>query len=539
MASAMWPQWDFHPGSGSPETIQRADLLRLLADAAGHLLTARDGDALVRGVYERIAPALDLHAYFNFMVNDRADAMYLASCSGIPEEEARAISRLEFGQAVCGTAALLRRPLAVSNVQQSDDPKVELVRGYGMRAYACNPLMAGERLLGTLSFGTRSRDRFGGDELEFFRTLAQYVAVAEERRRMVAALQREAALVDLARDAIIATGLDGSIEFLNRGAEDLYGWTAAEARGRNYAELLSTEPEVRFPEIGRALRTRSVWEAELRQRRRDGRVVGVWSRWAACRAGGEPTGFLILELDSSERRRMEERIRQAQKLEGLAVLAGGVAHDFNNLLTSILGNASLLEDMVPPDGQPMLRQVIRGAELAGHLTRQLRTYAGEGARECADIDLSLLVRNTAELLRVSVPKSIEIRLDLEPGVPSIRGDRGQLQQVLMNLVINAGEAIGEKKPGTITVRTGMETLGGDGDGMPAGVYGRVTVSDTGCGIDPETAARIFDPFFTTKAMGRGLGLSVVAGIVRASGGSIAVDSRPGEGASFRLLFPAA
>ncbi|MBZ5582590.1 MAG: GAF domain-containing protein [Acidobacteriia bacterium] len=326
-------------------------LLRLLAETAGHLLTASDGDALARGVFERIAPALELHAYFNFMVNDAGDALYLASCAGIPDEEARAISRLEFGQAVCGTVAMLRRPLVATSIQSSDDPKVQLVRGYGIRAYACNPLMAGNRLMGTLSFATRSRDRFAEDELEFFRTLAHYVAATEERRRMMAAMQQQAALLDLAQDAVIATDLDGAVQFWSRGAETLYGWGAAEARGRNYADLLATDLPRSFEGVRRALEQRPSWETELQQKRRDGLAVRVWSRWAArCGADGQQTGFLILEHDVGERSRMEAQIRQAQKLESLAVLAGGVAHDFNNLLTGIIGNAAFLEDQVGPPG---------------------------------------------------------------------------------------------------------------------------------------------------------------------------------------------
>ncbi len=519
--------------------IERGNLLlKLLAEIAGQLLTARDGDALVRGVFEKIAPPLELDAYFNFMVNDAGDALHMASCAGIPEEAASRIQRLEFGQAVCGTVAMLRRPLVATGIQSSEDPKVQLVRGYGIRAYACNPLMSGNRLLGTLSFATRSRDRFAEDELEFFRTVSHYVATTEERRRMTAALQQQAALLDLAQDAIIATGLDGSIQFWNTGAEKLYGWNAVDARGRNYTDLLATQLPRSLDGIRRALENRPSWEAELQQKRRGGQSIRVWSRWAARRgADGRQTGFLILEHDLGERRKVEDRLRQAQKLEGMAVLAGGVAHDFNNLLTGILGNASLLEYHVTPAGEPFLKQVIYGAEQAGNLTRQLMAYAGKGESAAAEIDLSALATNTAGLLRVSVPKGIEIRLDLAPETPPIWADATQIQQVLMNLVINARDAIGPNTPGTIAVRTRMETVPDDDDSLPPGRYVALTVSDTGCGMDPKTAARIFDPFFTTKNTGHGLGLSSVLGIMRACGGRITVESQPGQGAEFRLLFP--
>jgi signal transduction histidine kinase len=276
----------------------------------------------------------------------------------------------------------------------------------------------------------------------------------------------------------------------------------------------------------------------LEQQRRGGQALRVWSRWAARRGpDGRQTGFLILEHDVGERSRVEERIRGAQKLESMAVLAGGVAHDFNNLLTGILGNASLLEHEVTPAGEPFLKQVIYGAEQAGNLTRQLMAYAGKGRSVAAEIDLGALARNTVGLLRASVPKTVQIRLDLDPEPPPVFADATQIQQVLMNLVINGSEAIGPNTPGTITVGAGLETVGENDDALPPGRYAALTVSDTGCGMDRDTVARIFDPFFTTKATGHGLGLSAVLGILRACGGRINVESQPGQGSVFRLSFP--
>jgi len=180
---------------------RQVERLRLLSESAAHLLYATEPDALARGLFERVKEHLGADAYFNFMVNETGDALQLESCAGIPAEEARRIGRLEFGQAICGTVAMLRQPIVAEDIQQSVDPKLQFARGYGFRAYVGNPLMAGDRLLGTLSFASRSRDRFDADELEFIRTLCHYVTVAYERLRLVSELRE----TDRRKDEFLAT----------------------------------------------------------------------------------------------------------------------------------------------------------------------------------------------------------------------------------------------------------------------------------------------------------------------------------------------
>ncbi len=169
---------------------QSEERLRLLWEAAAVLLTTEEPDAMLRGLFTKLAPHFGLDTYFNYMVNDAGDALRLESCTGIPEETARSITRLEFGQAICGTVALQRQPVVATFIQQTDDPKARLVKSFGIRAYACNPLLAGDRLIGTLSFASRSRDQFDADELEFLRTICHYVTVAYERLRLIQQLRQ-------------------------------------------------------------------------------------------------------------------------------------------------------------------------------------------------------------------------------------------------------------------------------------------------------------------------------------------------------------
>jgi len=247
-----------------------------------------------------------------------------------------------------------------------------------------------------------------------------------------------------------------------------------------------------------------------------------------------------------ERRHLEEQLRHAQKLESLGLLAGGVAHDFNNLLTGILGNASLVMEILKPEAavRGMLDEIIRAGERAADLTRQLLAYAGKGRFVIESVDVSALVLDISELIRTSVPRTIDLALDLRSDLPNIEADPSQIQQLVMNLILNAVEATGER-PGSVRVCTGLhEVRPGDPMGHyrpepPApGRYVRFEVRDNGCGMSEATKQQIFDPFFTTKFMGRGLGLAAALGIVRGHKGAIGVDSVEDVGSTFTVLLPA-
>ena len=242
-----------------------------------------------------------------------------------------------------------------------------------------------------------------------------------------------------------------------------------------------------------------------------------------------------------ERRNLEEQVQQSQRLESLGLLAGGVAHDFNNLLTGILGNASLALDMLNPSepARSMLESVIQASERAADLTRQLLAYAGKGRFFVRPVDISTLVREISELMRTSLPKKVRFLVDLADHLPPVEADSTQIQQLVMNLVLNAGEAIGDAA-GTVHVITRLETRSPNGATNAAvGRHVCIEVGDTGCGMDEATRAQIFDPFFSTKFTGRGLGLAAALGIARSHQGQIDVETSPGAGSTFRVWLPAA
>ncbi len=245
---------------------------------------------------------------------------------------------------------------------------------------------------------------------------------------------------------------------------------------------------------------------------------------------GRITGAVTISRDITERKRAEERLRKAQKLESIGLLAGGIAHDFNNILTAVSGNIALaLQDLCPDcEVRSILEVATESVERAAGLTRQLLAYAGKGAFVRTRVPVSDVAESTIRLLRNSVPKRIELRADLAKDLPSLQMDPTQMEQVFINLILNGVEAIGEGRTGTVTVRTGLS----QGSVL-------IEVVDTGSGMNVETQARMFEPFFTTKFIGRGLGLAAVDGIVRSLSGSISVDSALGRGTRIRILLPAA
>jgi signal transduction histidine kinase/ActR/RegA family two-component response regulator len=337
-----------------------------------------------------------------------------------------------------------------------------------------------------------------------------------------------ASVIEASPLAICAFNLDGTVRKSNAAASAL---------------LSSAHIDIRGP-LERAGRGEHIVALEItygappREQ-----YFNVWASPITAPCGGIE-GVVMMVADVSDRKALELQVRHTQKLESLGVLAGGVAHDFNNLLTGILGNASLAQGLLSPShpARFLLEQTCAAAERAAGLTRQLLAYAGKGRFLLENVRLSSLVREITSLIRTSIPKYVELRLELAPATPAFKADASQMQQVVMNLVINAAEAI--RDSGTVTVRTASEQVDSQylrnaalpGDLSP-GRYVTLEVCDNGIGMDAETRERIFDPFFTTKFTGRGLGLAAVQGIVHSHKGVMTVFSSPGRGTSFKLLFP--
>ena len=384
---------------------------------------------------------------------------------------------------------------------------------------------------------------------------AQAEKIRERLESESAVEERYREIFDNAADLILTHDLQGTITSFNPAAERLLGWPAAEITGRNISEILARDERDTTGGITAPAPTLQAENGVLFQLdllARDGRRIPVEvSSWTAF-AHGQPIGrhAICRDLterlrDQAERTRLDRKIQESQKLESLGVLAGGVAHDFNNLLTTILGNASLAQMDSPADSraQPCLQQIEIAAERAAGLCQQMLAYSGQGRFVVKRTDLSVLIRQNEALLRASINRKAALVLRLADHLPATIADVTQIQQMIMNLVTNAGEALGENT-GTITVTTGTtQATRADfaashlSPELPEGEYVFLEIADTGAGISPEARDKIFDPFFSTKFTGRGLGLAAVLGIVRGHRGAIRVTSQPHVGSTFRVLLP--
>jgi diguanylate cyclase (GGDEF)-like protein/PAS domain S-box-containing protein len=365
---------------------------------------------------------------------------------------------------------------------------------------------------------------------------------AEEELRE--ANEKLRAVFDAAPVALISLDRAGRVLSWNRAAEEIFGWSEEEVVSRA-PPFVSDEHEDEFALLlDRVKRGEALLGVEVRRQRRDGTPVDL-NIYAAPLFGsdGSVMGIMGMVVDVTERRELEARLLQSQKMESIGRLAGGVAHDFNNLLTVILGNCELvLADL--PEGDPRrgdVEDIRSAAEHAAALTRQLLAFSRRQILQPKVLSLNTVVKEMLEMLGRIIGEDIELVTELDPSLANTLADPVEMGQVIMNLAVNARDAMPDG--GRLFIKTANVFLARDAlalaERVPAGGYVALSVTDTGVGMDSETASRIFEPFFTTKEAGRGtgLGLSTVYGIVKQSGGYISVESEPGQGTTFTIYLP--
>jgi PAS domain S-box-containing protein len=389
---------------------------------------------------------------------------------------------------------------------------------------------------------------------------AEVAALAGDVNQLIAASGRElearsqlAAITESSADAIIGLTRDGVVTSWNAAAERIYGYSRQEMTGSGIAAILTPGQSGRLPALLDRVRAgQTMTEIETQAQRKDGTLIDVaYTLFPLRGADGTVTGAASVARDVTERNRaeadrqvLEHRVHQSERLESLGQLASGVAHDFNNLLSAIMNYAAFAaETTEKPEVLADVQQIQSAAERAARLTRQLLTFARREPAQAQPLDLAAVVDDIRNLLSHSIGAHIELIVELADGLPAIMADRGQVEQVLLNLAINARDAM--LRGGSLTITTSLAELGeasrGAHPGARPGRYAELAVADTGTGIPAEVISHIFDPFFTTKpeGQGTGLGLSTVYGIITSAGGSISVDSEPGAGTTFRLYFPLA
>ena len=460
---------------------------------------------------------------------------------------------LELGSPHTLIGAVLRTAKPVLANEPSSDPRRGgLPPGHPpLQSFLGIPLHHGHRFVGMMGAANRA----GGYTQELLARLEPFIVTSasvvdarrsiRERRRAEEAQARLVAILEATTDVIGTADAQGRLTYLNRAARRLRG-IGEDGDLSGVSVLAGHTPWARRRILEEALPAAvrdGSWEGETAVVAADGREIPLSQVLIAHKdAHARIDFFSTIARDISERRALEQELRQAQKMEAIGRLAGGIAHDFNNILTAVFGNAELARRQLKDGGAPLeaLDEILQAATRAAGLTRQLLTFSRRGIVEPRWVDLNELARRMERMLRRLIGEDVELQLDLAPRLGGVSADEGQLEQLLMNLVVNARDAMPDG--GRLRIETRDVTLAGDAAHaveLATGRYVRLTVSDTGVGMSEETRGRIFEPFFTTKPPGRGtgLGLAICYGVVQQSGGRIGVESVPGSGARFAIHLP--
>ncbi len=429
-----------------------------------------------------------------------------------------------------------------------------VIRSEGIHGLAFIPLLYKGRLLGKLMVYADHPGAIHPDAVQLAQTLAGHVAFALGRKQAEAEHRAtEMRLTRMLRNLPVMlydaeTPSSHAATWVSENSESVTGYTLEQLKAVEnlWAERLHPADAGLFSAAMERTRATGSAVVEYRWLRKDGTWVWFLDHMERAEIHADGTMQLMGVLtDISDQKLREETQRESQKLEGIGLLAGGIAHDFNNLLTAMTGNLNLAQMKLPPDSpvQIHLGNLESILERTADLTRQMLAYSGRGKLHVAKLDLNHTVQEMTALLRVSISSQAQLLVKPTPRLPLILADAAQIHQVVMNLITNASEAIGERE-GTITLSTRLERVteaslpsSPPSPRMVPGDYVVLEVGDTGCGIPPETIPRIFEPFFTTKATGRGLGMSALLGILRAHQGGLRVASRPSGGTTVTIYFP--
>ncbi|MGA2292189.1 GAF domain-containing protein, partial [Bradyrhizobium sp.] len=447
-------------------------------------------------------------------------------------------------QTVAGYTLLSEGPVILSNAPE--DPRfkdVEALRSHGIISGICVAIQGESGPWGSLAAFTTQRRLFTSDDITFVQSIANLISEAVRRQRAEEAMAQQAALLDKAHDAIVVWGLDDVVQFWNKGAERLYGWTREEAFGRFGHDLFDRDAGAYREAIEQVSRVGD-WSGIVQQRHKDGRTLTVHARWTLIRdAKNEQKSIFSIGTDFTREVLLEQQLKQAQRLEAVGELTGGIAHDFNNLLTIIQGNSELLVEYLADNEQLRLMadMTLTAARRGATLIHRLLAFARRQPLEPKVINANDLLYSMESLLQRALRKDIGVKLMTGKDLWGALIDPSQLENAVLNLCINARDAM--PGGGRITIETSNTHLDTDyvasHPGAAAGDWVMITVSDTGTGISPENLEHVFDPFFTSKDVGKGsgLGLSMVYGFIKQSRGHVKIYSEVGKGTAVKMFLP--
>jgi PAS domain S-box-containing protein len=481
----------------------------------------------------------------------RCDAIWEAPGTSHPAfARLTAATRFEAGRGLPGRVWESGAPVWIERLRRDANfPRGAAAEADGLASGCAFPVRTPAGIIGVFELFSAGRRSPDPDLLKVMDDIGVQIGLFRQRTRAEEALRESQArfrnLFDSLSDAVIVTDRERRIVEANPAFETMFGWALEEVRGVSIGRLYAAEEDDRAAALALAdldPAGRLVQNAALR--RRGGAVFPAEVAVSRLRDGaGAGLGFVGVVRDTTEQRRLEAQLRQAQKMEAVGRLAGGVAHDFNNMLSVIVGYGQMLLRHLPEGDRArgQVAEIVKAADRATGLTRQLLAFGRKQVVQPRVLDLNGVVSNLDKMLHRVIGEDVRLETDLAADLWRVRADPGQIEQVLMNLSVNARDAM--PRGGTLRIATRNETLhdawAREHPGSRPGPHVVIEVSDTGAGIDPEILPHIFEPFFTTKAQGKGtgLGLATVYGIVKQSGGAVYVDSAPGRGAVFRVYLP--
>lgn len=541
------------------ERIQSEQLQKTVYRIADVASTSVSLDELYRSIHQILALQLDVENFYIALYDEATDTIE------VPYFVDQFDTLTGRYQAGTGLAELVVREncsqlLTRQQIEARIAEGVLSVRGKMPEVWLGVPLRTHETAVGAMAVQSyKATTAYSERDQQFLLFVSEQIAraierkQAEERQRVLSAeLTQQTRLLEAilaaTPDNFLVFDLNGRFQFISNAILNYLQVSVRDVVGKTWQELNLPSAFGQLSDQDRAavLETGQLTVREFIYPMPDGDVEIEFLTSPVLGPSGEIVSFVTTARDITERKQTMRAMHRAQKIESLGILAGGIAHDFNNLLVAMLGQTSLAQSFLQPEDPAFghVAKAVEAAEQAANLTRQLLAYSGGGQFTIQPINLNALIQKSLDLLKVALPKQVQLKLELATELPNLEGDTTQLQQVLMNLIINAAEAIGEQA-GVICVGTAVATLTLQDSHfwrftdqpLPEGLYVHLYVQDSGTGMAEETLTKIFDPFFTTKFTGRGLGLAAVLGIVRSHHGGLHVASEADQGTQFELLFP--
>lgn len=477
-----------------------------------------------------------------FTVDEEKRTLTMTAQSGLNEALLTACAEVPFNYCLCGRAAGSREVVYAENLDARHETTYAGISPHG---HYCVPMLSGDRLVGVLNFYLEPGHRYHQEEADLLKSIGALMAQITDKKRAQTENRKISEALRQTAEAVFMTDTEGKITYVNEAFEKMTGYLAAEALGRTPNLLKSgAHPQEYYTGMWTNMQKGLPWTGRIVNRRKDGEVFTVQANIFPLKdSAGKATAYVTLQTDISAHEELEEQLRQSQKMEAMGRLAGGVAHDFNNILMAIDSYAGFIRKQLPADSQGAADagEISMAVQKAAALTRQLLAFSRKQKAVFQALDLRQAVLGSEKMYRQLLGEAVPLKISAAEDVKPIKGDPGQIDQVIMNLLVNARDAMpggggieisvaGHKS--ILPVPTPLGT-------MPAGEYSVLSVADTGEGMNKETLSRIFDPFFTTKPKGKGtgLGLSIVYGAVKHHGAYLLVNSRPGKGTVFTIYFP--